>query len=334
MMIPTAKLVFLDDQAGSVLAALVIVLVSTAPYVIRLAAIAALGVALAWPAPHPAARARTDAPIWLVVRAGDTSYVPLAPVTAEHARPSLVESTTAIAAVSPRDVPASTRAWLDREVIVDGNCRTRITGFAILARVAGAPEYAPGSPGAWTAHAVLAHGAPQLAARLAGCDGTVARDASAPPPVVATEVDDRALARKARAKLLASGAAHDAQYVWEQAGERGAWQRSDLAEIATRVVQHPLTGARWVSVHAKVDAGCGGADINLWALYRVRDNALEVVEQRELGDLWSIHQLVDIDRDGNLELVGSPWLGTDRVLVRTDGEELARVARPFYGCPC
>lgn len=334
-MIPTAKLVFLLDRAGAVLAALVIVLVSTAPYVIRLAVVAALATGAAWLLPSRAEPApTTDARAWLVVRVGDASYLPLAPATTEHAPPKLVTPTTAVAEVAIDDVPARTRAWLDREVIVDGTCRTRVAGFAIVARVAGAPEYAPGAPSAWTADAVLVHGAPQLAARLADCHGTLARDAAVPPPVVATPVDDRVLARKARAKLLASGPAHDAQYVWQQAGERGSWSQSELAEIDTRIVQHPLTGVRWVSVHAKVDAECGGVEINLWALYRTRGTTLETVEQRELGDLWSIDELVDVDRDGKLELVGSPWLGADRVLVRADGEELARLAVPFYGCPC
>jgi hypothetical protein len=181
---------------------------------------------------------------------------------------------------------------------------------------------------------VLALGAPVFAARLAGCTGTLARAATAPAPIIAMPVDDPALARIARAKLLASGAAYDAQYVWKAAGGRGAWHRSELAEISTRVVEHPQTRARWVSVHATVDAGCGGPEINLWALYRVEGGTLVIVEQRDLGDLWSIDQLVDVDRDGDLEIVGKPWLATDVVLARRDGEELARLVRPYFGCPC
>jgi hypothetical protein len=53
-----------------------------------------------------------------------------------------------------------------------------------------------------------------------------------------------------------------------------------------------------------------------------------------LGELETIDAIVDLEGDGELEVIGKPWLGTDRILMRASGEVLDQIALSFAGCPC
>lgn len=301
------------------------------------------------PAPMPLAVAEPAAPVrsdelLLVFRAGDDLYMKLADADPmpRHGAPVLSDrgevdhwQTTSTAAVADADVPAAHRRWLGTTVSVDGTCTARVTGVAVVARLVGDPGYAAGDHAAWTAANVLELGAPVLAAKLAGCsEGTYAREAALPPVVVPTVIEDGALADRARAKLLASAPARAAQREWEQNERTGAWEASESTTIRTLIVRHPTTHVTWVSVHARVEEGCGGPDINIWGLYRLQGERLVAAQQRELGDLYSIDRLIDVEGDGELELIGAPWLGNDTIVVHAAGDELVRLALPFFGCPC
>jgi hypothetical protein len=258
--------------------------------------------------------------------------------TPKHAAPRLVSEDgveSAIAAVQPADVPAAYRSWQGRNVVVDSKCHTTITGFAVVSRLTGETGYAGVEADHWTAQNVMEHGGAVLAARLAGCQGTFARAAELPPVITPTEIDDPALAATARAALLASSPAHDAQLEYLEYDQKGNWWDNEATHIDTKVLRHPTTGVTWVSVHAMQEHACGDPEINVWGLFRVQpDGTLAAVQLRKLGDLWSIDQLIDVDNDGELELIGKPWLGLDNVLTRASGEELDRVSLPFFGCPC
>jgi hypothetical protein len=70
-------------------------------------------------------------------------------------------------------------------------------------------------------------------------------------------------------------------------------------------------------------------------MYRVDANgALVAEQQRDLGELFSIRKLVDLDGDGEFEIIGAPWTMTDTIVARASGEELSRLELPFYGCGC
>jgi len=289
----------------------------------------------------------------LVFSVGGATYMPLAEVGADrdvaipkHGRPRLssadgVES--AIATVEDSDVPAEYRRWQGRTVVVDNACETTVTGFAIVARLTGDPGYAGIDASKWTATSVFETGGTLLVARLADCDGTFARDAALPAVVVPEPIEDAELGGRARAALIASAAAKDtqAEYAkfytqYEADGEpHGNWWDEKYVHFDTRVVRHPTTGVTWVSVHGSIDHGCGDPSVNVWGLFRVDgDGTLAPVQLRKLDDLWEIDQLVDIDNDGELEVIGKPWLGLDTVVVRANGEELDRLQLPFFGCPC
>ncbi len=310
---------------------------------------ALLPVPTAITASEPAAPVRSNA-IQLVFQTGGVTYMQLASVDPEdpHAEPmpkhgalTLFDRgepddyiTSSVGTVKTQDVPLAYRDWLGRQVVVDGHCTAKVTGFAVVARLTGDPGYADGETGDWSTTNVVEHGHPILAARLDGCKGTFARDAALPAIVIPTRIDAPTLAAAARAQLLASEPARAAQRTWLDAQRTGDWQTSDSTTFDTIVVKHPTTGVTWVSVHARVDEGCGGPEINVWGLYRAAGTKLVAVQQRSLGDLFSVNQLIDVDNDGELEFIGHPWIATDTVVSSASGAELARLVLPFYGCPC
>lgn len=285
-----------------------------------------------------------------VFRAGGATYMKLADLaneangseTAEarprHAAMKLLRSEgeeVAVGNVADRDVPLAHRSWKGKTVVVEGGCKTQVTGFAVVSRLTGGPGYAGLlDADGWTAKQVLSHGSAVLAARLAGCDqGDYARDATLGSAIELEPLDNPALVASATQVLLASEPARKTQLEWDSAQAEGKW--TDRAEIASKVLRHPGTGETWVSVHAKVEGGCGDANANVWGLFRVDDEGKLIATQlRQLGDLHAIEKLIDVDGDGEPELLGRPWIGLDHVLTRASGQELDRLSLVFYGCPC
>jgi hypothetical protein len=293
---------------------------------------------------HEAAQPLRATELSLVFSAGGATYMKLADIgeTAEilpkHGAAKLYSDDyvqTAVASVKEADVPRAYRSWQDRSVKVDNKCETTVTGFAVVSRLTGEPSYSSVEDGKWTAKNVLDTGSVVLAAKLAGCTGTFARAAELPAVIIPPEIKDKHLAQQARKALIASTPARDAQQEYRDAEQGGDWWKSEYAHLATKIVRHPTTGVTWVSVHGSVEHGCGDPEVNVWGLFRVQpDGTLAAVQLRKLDDLWSIDQLIDIDNDGELEVIGKPWLGLDTVVARGSGEELDRLALSFFGCPC
>lgn len=304
-------------------------------------------------APRAAVAAREAAApaadeIKLVFRAGGASYLRLADVERDeagalrwprHGAPRLVEEEgveVALAQVRDADVPAILRAWAGRQVVVDGACRATVTGFAVVSRLSGDPAYAGLAKDRWDAASVMASGSSVLAARLDRCEGAYARDAALAPVVIPEPIRDERLAAIARSALVASPAAAEVKRSWDElkpSDAEGAWW--EHAELSANVLRHPRTGATLVAVHAYAEHGCGGPELNLWGLYRVdADGALAPVHEARLDALHSIDRIIDVEGDGELELIGRSWLGGDVVLAGADGAELDRLDVPFYGCPC
>jgi hypothetical protein len=184
--------------------------------------------------------------------------------------------------------------------------------------------------------AVMQHGAVMLAARIDGCEkGTYARDAALPDVVRPTRIVDPNLAAVARSLVIASQPSKEAQREWKTAALDGNWY--DRVDLAIFVMRHPVTDVTWVTVHGIYsEFGCGGPNVNVFGLFRAGpDRMLETVDIRTLERLNSIDYVIDLEGDGNLEIVGKPWLGLETVLVEAVGErELDRLPMPFYGCGC
>lgn len=279
--------------------------------------------------------------IKLVFSAGHGSYMKLQSLDEneqlpKHGKAKLdsedgIES--AIAPVAAADVPASYRAWLGRTVLVDNRCESQVTGFAIVVRLTGSPDYAGEEGDAeWTATNVIENGSAVLAARI-GCSGTFARDAALAPYVTPEEITDTALGAKAKANLLASAVARQTQKEWREAEAAGTWTDHAFEDI--KVLRHPTTGVIWVSVHIWQEMACGSAEANVWGLFRLADDGSLVPSQmRQLSDGMGIEQLIDVEGDGELEVVGRPWLGVERQIEHADGDEIDALSLPFFGCPC
>lgn len=298
--------------------------------------------------PVAAAAASPEVPateLLFVFHVGGETYVRLGDVEAgpdgtqalpRHRPPQLVDDdtgTAAVARVAPADLPAEYLGYRGKPLRVDASCVANVTGFAIVSRLVGDPAYA-GEPGEqWTARGLMRAGATMLAARIDGCaDGVYARDAAAPEIVALAEVEDAELEDAARAQLIASEHGRTTQERWREAGGEGTWH--EHVELPATVYRHPITEAVWVVVHASHFEGCGGPTANLTGVFReAADGSLEEIRIGEDGPS-PITNVVDVDGDGTPELIGLDWLGLEPILATARGEELDRLPRPFFGCPC
>lgn len=241
----------------------------------------------------------------------------------------------AIAPVADGDVPVMHLGWKDRKVKVDGGCEANVVGFAVVSRVAGDSTWI--NLKQWNTAGVMKAGHIVLAAKLDGCPGSFARDAALPDIVVPTRLHDPALEKAATAALLASEAARDTQREWDKqvsatGGTAGPWHNG--ATLVAEVLRHPRTGMTFVSVQGNVAGGCGDPQANVWGLFRVDGDKLVPVQLRKLDEIETLDALIDVDGDGEFELLGKPWLPYDTLLIHTSGEQVDQLSVPFLGCPC
>lgn len=290
------------------------------------------------PAPPPAVPASSDE-VALVVSVGGDTYLELDTQGAlpEHAAATLVSDSspwmTAIAEVSAKHVPAYLHDWEQRTVRVDDACEARVTGFALIGRLTGNASDADPSLESWDADAVLDYGRPTLFARLDGCNGTFARDATRPAITVLADTSTQGdLAERALDRLATSKLVIDAQTAWREAGNDGNWYESSEAHVDTHVMRHPRTGELWVVVHAHRYGDCGDIGGNVVGLYRVdASGKLETVQERE-GGFDRLEQVIDLEGDGELELVGSGT--TYSSIERANGDSVRTLGVASYGCGC
>ncbi|MBA3460430.1 MAG: hypothetical protein H0T46_10745 [Deltaproteobacteria bacterium] len=280
--------------------------------------------------------------IHLVFKAGGASWIKLASLETlpRHGKPVLAEDdyqSSAIARVADDKVPDAHARWIGKHVTVDGGCRATITGFAVIARLTGEPGYAgiESVNDKWTAPAVFEHGAKMLAAKLDNCaGGSYARESAYSNVIVPLAIEDEPLAAAAVTSLKASPEASGAQTEWTEYSQPGIWHQNEYATTQTMVLRHPMTGATWVSVHMQYSGGCGLPNINVWGLYRTDADGKLVRVKSSLGDIVQIEKIVDVDGDGELEVIGRPWLGTDRAIQGADGTTLDTLELPYFMCPC
>ena len=282
---------------------------------------------------------RPPGELHFVVKTGDAAYLvlgdlpPDAPLPA-HGEVSLGGETwspLAVAAIADADIPEELRAWRGRQVVVNEELTTEVVGFALVAALEGDPLYSGGEVDRWTGESVLASGKKMLAARLAAGESGFARDAATAPFAVAEPIAARAALRGARRDFLASEAAFAARA--DFSAESG--EPADFAPLVSElVVRHPLTGSIWISLHLEAGDLCGGAEVNLWGLYRVDGDTAHREHIGPLERTGSIETLIDIDGDGRLEVLTRGQLGIDRQLFSAEGALKKELERPFYGCPC
>jgi len=293
--------------------------------------------------PPPAALSKQIA---LVFKAGGATYMKLADLGAgkadeampKHGKAKLASEDwieSAIANVEPGNVPAAHRSWLGRTVMVDGACSAKVVGFAVVSRLVGDPGYAGIEEEKWSATTTMDQGAKILAAKLDNCAGGMyARDAALPEIVAPAVIDNPLLVAAAKASLIQSQDAKTAQEEWATSQQAGRWYENEYTETTAQVLRHPKTGAIWVSVHLYYGGGCGLPNISVWGLYRADASGKLTRTKTNLGELTKLEKLVDVDGDGELEVIGRPWLGTERTVQSKEGATLQDLTLPFYSCPC
>ena len=250
--------------------------------------------------------------------------------------------TSVVAPVAVTALPASYQAWAGRTVLVNGDCRARVVGFAEVSRVTGeaGDPYAydedgnPPAPTPWTVELVRESNV-TLAAQLEdGCYGAWARAESESPAAVAAVLEDPALESAALADLLAKTAGDDeTQLSWKDQGGEGDWR--DQVGIRSVAWQHPLTEEKWVFVQAATGGSCGEPTVSLMAAYRVRADGTV----RRAADLNFAHntidEIVDLDGDGQPELLlGGGGSSTDLVDLTNAHHESIYVPNHSHGCGC
>jgi hypothetical protein len=244
--------------------------------------------------------------------------------------------TAVIAPVAPAALPGELRGWLGREVVVDGACRARVVELAEVSRVTGDPsnpwddEDGGDDEARWTIERVMAANV-VLAGRLDGCAGTWARAASFPGAATVARIDAPDLEAAARRDLLARSA-DDLESSWIDQGGEGDWR--EAADVVTSVFHHPLTDERWVFVQIRHGGGCGDPHLAQMAAYRASAGG----SVRKVADLEfafdHIHELVDLDGDGQPELILGG--GTHAQVVDLANTHHASISVPhhYYGCGC
>jgi hypothetical protein len=247
-----------------------------------------------------------------------------------------------VAPVTTEAMPAELRAWAGRSVLVDGECRARVVGFAEVSRISGEPSNPyredtgedtgeDDAPATWTIESVTESGV-ELAAQLDGCTGTWARSTDYSPAAVAAEIHAPALEEAARKELLARNDVDPIQEEWAHTGGEGDWR--DAADVVTQVYQHALTDERWVFVQARRPGDCGAPSFAVMAAYRANaDGTVRRVADLEYG-YEDIAGVVDVDGDGQPELVLGGGSSAELVGLANDRHESIGVEYRSYGCGC
>ncbi len=277
--------------------------------------------------PPPIAVPPPPPDVWFVLTVGEQTY---AVMEAKYWPPQklgparivgdVTPVSVAVADIAKRDLPAELKQLRRQGMNVDGSCKAAISGFAVIARLHNEVH----DPDDSAAHAteVMTSGERLLAARLEGCDGTYARAARLPELEVFTETAHE-LAPVARERFLASEPVMETQRDWYDTGHSGTWYEEEDARVTALVFAHPRTGVEWVVVHANLDGGPCGTSYGVLGLYRIDGDNLVDVSVRTSG-LEQIDGLVDIDRDGEPELLGSS--NGFQTLDRADGAIITSIS--------
>ncbi|MBA3392519.1 MAG: hypothetical protein H0T89_07745 [Deltaproteobacteria bacterium] len=257
-----------------------------------------------------------------------------------HGTPRLFtdeDGSAVVAAVDTAAMPIALRPWAGREVMVGGECRARVVGFAEVSRVTGDPpdheyDYESENPvrPEWTLDAVRESNI-TLAARLdAECGAGWARATSYPAAASAKLVEAPDLVAAARRELLAPAADDKHQLSWVEQGGEGNWR--DAIELETSVYEHALTDERWVFVQAQRGGGCGEPSVGMMVVYRASgDGNVRRVAELEDG-ISEIQEVIDLDGDGQPELIVGD--GNSSSLMDLAGEYHTSIAVASYDHTC
>lgn len=263
-----------------------------------------------------------------------------------HGTPRLILSTVeygepyaaVVAQVTVGALPAELRGWANREVVVDGDCKARVIGFAEVSRVIGdaSDPYAYDEDGErlenepWTVDRVRESNV-TLAAKLDRCTGTWARAADWSPATVVARIEAPALEQAALDDLIAIKG-EELAASWKEQGGEGTWR--EATTITTSTWLHPDTNERWIFVQASKPGYCGEPGISAMAVYRAGADGTPHLATELADAAASIDDVVDLDGDGQPEFLTSQGDGTYLQDLADTAHESIYLQRHSYGCGC
>jgi hypothetical protein len=167
-----------------------------------------------------------------------------------------------------------------------------------------------------------------------------ARDAALPAPAVFTRTDGH-VPKVARKALLADPGVRDYARDLRRAFEerRNADETAPIPTLMQRSVGQRWQDARGNEVFTLAFTGdefggCGGFE-PAWSAYVPTDGAGVTAIDRAGDDAIAV---VDLDRDGRVEVLTTTWMGPTRLVEIGGADALRQRASlddvPFFGCPC
>jgi hypothetical protein len=171
-----------------------------------------------------------------------------------------------------------------------------------------------------------------------------ARDAALPAPAVFTRTGGP-VPRAARKAMMRDPEVRDFELEFRRSFEEP--NADELAKPIPKLAERAV-GQRWQDARGRElftleftgieFGGCGGVDLAWAAFVPSADEGVTALDR--VGD--DVLAIIDLDRDGNVEVLTTTWLGPTRLVevgASGGGQDALRERAsldgvPFFGCPC
>lgn len=302
-----------------------------------------------------------------VLTAGDSRWIVLAQDGVESIKGTgalkLVGEDPAFVVQEATGLPAPLAAWKGRAVRLydadEGICDAKVEGLYLATRFW--PHF--GMTGAWHGTGDAEGEAPmppdriaaqawemlepsqrivvgRLSARTGSCGQVLwARDAAAPAPVVAAPIAaGKALQLEALGafRKLSAWARIQKEYQADATGEKTRdWTDYEQAHPQVHAFRLP-DGRTFVTATAGAGSGCGDFRGELWAAWEVKGTEAPhrlvlLSDEGDPGGAFEPRAVMDLDGDGNVEIMGTDQLQTPSGAVLRPAVD---VSAPSFDCPC
>jgi ketosteroid isomerase-like protein len=282
-----------------------------------------------------------------VVEAGPHAYLVLGDGDGiVHGAPEVLSAGEVVVTRAPIEGASSLAdAWIGRTVRV-GECEATVTAAELVGLMV--PHFSQREEGPIAAADAFRTSAVFIGGRVAlfdACAGAgYGREAGLSPMTVAETIDDGELRNAALAAFRRLPEYRAIQAVYERddtlSDHRRFWDDHpwDPRVRDVRVLRHPRTKARFVSVLAAGAHGCGGFRGELWAVFEVAGAEGRTPRLSKTlvmsGGVEEVVDALDPDDDGVLDFVVVTDLGAERALISGTGQERGRLRTAYFDCPC
>jgi len=261
--------------------------------------------------------------------------------------------TTVVRATDAAALPTGLKEWIGKKVVTDTGCEATIDRVDLVMRYQ--PHF--GVVQGWNGMGDMGNTTPMsdseiaadawkggaglvAAAHLSGCkDGIRAREAGAAKPTVFNASEPAPALRDAAVAELRALAGWKALAREAKDSEppvtTASWDEWEGARPEVRAWQDDASGRMFVQVRAAAGSGCGQFGGSFGAVFEVKDAATKptfvLLTDPQGGPTKAVQQVVDLDGDGEVELV------LPHGLVQRAGAIWAETidwTPPDFDCPC